>query len=357
MHPKWPRVFSSFVAVAGLVLALAGCHGGGTVSMGNPNGDDSATSLLDKWQRFEDGAPTLRMTSAQVSEAWTAAARKSTHYVAFGPESVGRGADPASADPAPDDRTEPDVRVEAASCPGVCDLARPAGSSIWAFAPVLEHDGVPVAEFKARRTHTVTLEENGEREVPEADTRTTLVDVLSYGGWLDQTEFRVSFSRSCVVGVAGCSETDPVFAVAHVLGFAAGGYSGTTPTGMGSATWTGVMVGMESPEPGSDEASALLQSGRPDVFLGDARIMIDDLTNPHADVFFTGIHNVIEGTSHADMSWENLRVQDDGLFGKPAGEGDGNDSIAGMFTGSRHQEVGGHFQRDGIAGAFGAKRR
>ena len=141
---------------------------------------------------------------------------------------------------------------------------------------MLEHDGIPVAELRARRTHTLTLEENGER-VPEDETTTTLVDVLSYGGWLDHTEFRVSFSRSCVVGVAGCSETDPEFEVAHVQGFAAGVYSGTTPTGMGSATWTGVMIGMESPEPGSDEVSALLRNGQPDVFLGDARIMIDDI--------------------------------------------------------------------------------
>ena len=333
---------------AAVGLAVSGCGGGG--------GDGNGLSILEKWQHFADGNPTLLMTGAQVSKAWTAAARKSTHYVALGPESVGRGADPASAEPASDLGTESDVRVEAARCPGVCDLERPVGSSIWAFAPVLEHGGIPVAELKARRTYTLILEEDGER-VPEDDIQTTLVDVLSYGGWLDRTEFRVSFSRSCVVGVAGCSETDPEFEAAQVQGFAAGVYSGTTPAGMGSATWTGVMIGMESPEPGSGDASALLRNGRPDVFLGDARITIDDLAVPDVDITFTGIHNVSEGSSHDDMSWENLRIQDDGLFGKPAGESDGDGYIAGMFTGSRHQEVGGHFQRDGIAGAFGARRR
>ena len=337
MHSRRLRVVFCAAAVA---LAVSGC---------GASRDGNGLSVSEKWQRFANGNPTLRMTGAQVSEAWTAAAGTSTHYVEFGPESVSRGADPAS-----DDRMDTDVRVEAAPCPGVCDLERPEGTSIWDFAPVLEHAGIPVAEFKARRTHTFTLEENGER-VPEDEIITTLVDVLTYGGWLDQTEFRVSFSRSCVVGVEGCSETDPDFETAHVQGFAAGIYSGTTPTGTGSATWTGVMVGMESPKPGSDEASALLRSGRPDVFLGDARITIDDLTDPDADISFTGIHNVTEGTSHDDMTWQNLRVQDDGLFGKPAG--DGTDYIAGMFTGSRHGEVGGHFQRDGIAGAFGAKRR
>ena len=57
------------------------------------------------------------------------------------------------------------------------------------------------------------------------------------------------------------------------------------------------------------------------------------------------------------MSWENLRIQDDGLFGGLAGERDGNEYIAGMFTGPRHQEVGGEFRRNGIVGAFGAKRQ
>lgn len=339
------RRLEAVFCAAAVALAVSGCSGGSDGGNG--------LSVLEKWQRFADGNPTLRMTGAGVSEGWRAAARKSTHYVNFGPESVGRGGDAPSADPASDVGTKPDVRVEAARCLGVCDLARPAGSSLWIFAPVLEHSGVPVAEFKGRRTHSLTLEENGGR-VPEHDTTTTLVDALSYGGWLHHTEFRVSFSRSCVVGVAGCSETDPEFEAAHVQGFAAGVYSGTTPTGVGSATWRGVMVGMESPEPGSDEASALLASGRPDVFLGDARIAIDDLADPDADVSFTGIHNVTEGTSRDDMSWENLRVRDDGLFGQPAG--DGNGYIAGMFTGSRHQEVGGHFRRDGIAGSFGAKR-
>ena len=344
MHSRRLKVVFCSAAVA---ISVSGC---------GANRDGNGLSLVEKWQRSADGNPTLRMTGAQVSKTWTAAARKSTHYVALGPESVGRGADPASTDPAPDDQMDADVRVEAVPCPDVCEIDRLAGTSIWAFAPVLVHDGIPVAELKVRRTHTVTLEENGER-VPEDEITTTLVDVLSYGGWLDNTDFRVSLSRSCVVGVAGCSETDPEFAVSHVQGFAAGAYSGKTPTGTGPATWTGVMVGMDSPESGSDEASVLLGSGQPDVFLGDARITIDDLADPDADVFFTGIHNVTEGTSHDDMSWENLGVQDDGLFGKRAAESVGNDYIAGMFTGSRHQEVGGHFRRDGIAGTFGAKRR
>ena len=121
---------------------------------------------------------------------------------------------------------------------------------------------------------------------------------------------------------------------------------------MGSATWTGVMVGMESPEPGSEAASAPLRNS-PDVFLGDARITIDNLAAPDVDVSFTNIHNVSEGTRHGDMTWENIPVED-GLFGSIR---DDDEYVSGMFSGPQHQEVVGEFERDNIAGAFGAKRQ
>ena len=337
MHTRWPGV-SSFAAMVALVLS--GCGGGGTVSTGGPDGDGSGDtlSILDKWQRFADRQPTLRMTSAQVSEVWRATARKSTHRVILGP--VGVGAEPASA-----------VQIETDPCsPGECDLERPSGSSIWVFAPVLGHNQVPVAEHQARITQTLPVLEAQET------TQRTLTDVLTYGGWLDYTEFRVSVYRWCTVGAAGCSGTDPDYENGIAFGFMAGRDSGTTPAGVGSATWTGVMVGMESPDPGSDKALDLIRSG-PDVFLGDAWITIDDLAAPDVDVSFTNIYNVTEGTPHDEMSWEHLRVQDGGLFGGLTGQRDGNEYIAGMFTGPRHQEVGGEFRRGGIVGAFGAKRR
>ena len=349
MHSRWPGV-SSLLAVAALAFALSGCGGGGTVSKGVPNGDDNGISLLDNWQRFKDGDPTLRMTSAQVSEAWRSAARKSTHRVILaGPVSVGN--DPGSITPA---ETFPAFPVDVDACsPGDCDFDPPPDST-WAFAPVLEHDGVPVAEFKARFSRTLTLE--AERETD--DEVTDLFDSLTFGGWLDYTHFNVSLTRWCRIGEPGCAETDdtddfdPLYAGGGVLGYMAGSYSGTTPTGVGSATWTGVMVGME------DLASASLQRERPDVFLGDARVVIDDLSAPVVDVLFTNIHNVTEATRHRDMSWEDLPLED-GLFGGVSRESDEEryDHLVGMFTGPGHQEVGGEFRRSGIAGAFGAKRR
>ena len=131
-----------------------------------------------------------------------------------------------------------------------------------------------------------------------------------------------------------------------------GRYSGTTPTGTGSATWTGVMVGM------ADLASTALRRARPDVLLGDATITIDDLADPDVDVLFTNIHNVTEATRQHDMSWEDLPLEN-GLFGEFSRKSDGEhyDYLVGMFTGPGQQEVGGKFLRDGITGGFGARRQ
>ena len=326
MHARSLGV-STFIAVAALALSLSGCGGGG--------GGGNEMPLLEKWQRFESGSPTLRMTSAQVSEAWRSAARRSTDTLTYHYEAPVDGDLQLVVD---DDPCEP----------GDCDLewALQPGNTV-AFAPVLEHNDVPVAKGEGRGSFT---DEDG----------TFLFDFLGYGGWLDHTQFNVSFIRICIAGAPGCSGTDPDYEFAGTTAFVAGNDSGTPPTGMGSATWTGVMVGMESPAPGSAAASALLGGGRPDVFLGEAGITIDDLSNPDVDVSFTDIHNVTEGTRRRDMTWENLHLQDDGLFGGITGMRAGNheyEYIAGMFTGPGHQEVGGEFLRDGIAGSFGAKRR
>ena len=211
LQSRRPRV-SSFAAAAVPAVALSGC-GGGSVSTGAPDGDDSAISLLDSWQRFRDGTPTLRMTNAQVSEAWRSAAGKSTHRVVLA-EPVGVGSDPASSTPV---ETYPALPVDADACsPGECDIDPPPDGT-WAFAPVLEleHNGVPLAHPQRH-----------------------------------------------------------------------------------PGTWRG------------------------------------------------------------DMIRRDLRLED-GLFGAVVWRDGGEryDYLVGMFTGSGHREVGGEFRRDGIAGAFGARRR
>ena len=154
--------------------------------------------------------------------------------------------------------THPAFPADADACsPGECDFDPPPDGT-FAFAPVLEHDDVPLGEFRSRFTRTETLE-------PERGTgygeQTYLFDSLTFGGWLDYTHFNVSVTRWCTVGSPGCVATDetddfePLYAGGGVLGYMAGSYPGTTPTGVGSAAWTGIMVGME------DLASASLLFG------------------------------------------------------------------------------------------------
>ena len=353
------RICAAPVVLAA-ALTVSGCSSSGD---GGGGGGFASLPLADQWQRFQAGNPTLDMTPAEVAEAWRAAVRRSTHFVDLGPESATRAADPAPEPrPAPEPPATP-VRVEAfPNAPSSRDLQPRPGSS-RSFAPVLEHHGIPVAEFKHRFTETTTLEID-RAQTPDDDATTTLVHELGYGGWLDHGEFRVTLSASCALGAPRCSETDPDFAFARATGHMAGRPAGTAPAGVGSATWTGVMVAMaapawsEAPTSADDPAPPVAApDGPPGVWLGDARITIDDLAAPVADVAFTGIHDVTAGTRRDDLRWEDLRIQDDGLFGGRTGAPDGNEYIAGMFTGARHQEVGGHFERDGIAGAFGAKRQ
>ena len=157
--------------------------------------------------------------------------------------------------------------------------------------------GVP-----ARLTETYTLESEWAEDVWQ----TELFDSLTFGGWLDYPHFNASVARSCTVGAPGCTEADDpdmLYAGGGVLGFIAGRYPGTAPTGAGSATWTGIVVGME------DLASASLWRGRPDVLRGDARVVIDDLAAPDVGVVFTNIRNVTEGTRQPDMTWEDLPLE------------------------------------------------
>ena len=115
------------LVVAALVLALSGCGGGGGVSMGAPGGDAGEPSLPDKWRQFEDGAPTLRMTRAQVFDAWRSVARQSTHRVSLAaPVSV--GSDPASPMPSDTSATFPvDATVEHAVLPETRDSVQVGG--------------------------------------------------------------------------------------------------------------------------------------------------------------------------------------------------------------------------------------
>ena len=79
---------------------------------------------------------------------------------------------------------------------------------------------------------------------------------------------------------------------------------------------------------------------------GDARVTAD-FADMDLDVALTGIAGVESGDTYDDMTWEGVAMRD-GAFETPA--------LSGRFFGPGHEEVGGVFDRDGIVGAFGARR-
>lgn len=155
------------------------------------------------------------------------------------------------------------------------------------------------------------------------------------GGWLDYSAFAVDVN-SVVSGVSdGVDLRGTGFAAAYSLGDA----TGTTPA-FGDATWTGTMVGGDTS----------LTANRGNRIIGDATLRFD-LPQNTIDVSFTNIRDIDAGRPHGHITWQNIPVTS-GSFST----GFIGNSIDGRFYGRNHEEVGGVFERNQIAGAFGAKR-
>ena len=303
--------------IAALVaLTLAAACGGGDGGQGS---GEPAESLVKNWQRYLAGNSTLDITAAQARAALVAADARTTHEldsILTCVESPGGTCDPTY--------TVGLYRVPADEQGGT--LAAVDGLTV---TPVLQHGDIPLV--KAEYQFDVEIFE----EVFQGSAQV-------YGGWLDYTLFGT-------VRVSGTETGEDNFIGTQTSAAFSGSASESRPTGTGSATWTGLMAGMEDVE-------AIIHT-EPDVFLGDARITIDDLAAPDADVSFTNIWNVTDQTPQPDMAWSGLSVTNEGVFSDGDYDfGFGNDYIAGAFTGPDHQEVGGEFRKSGIVGSFGAKR-
>ena len=150
----------------------------------------------------------------------------------------------------------------------------------------------------------------------------------SYGGWLDHNAF---FMTALNYYDGPVSDENYAGVIAGALSF--GNDTGSRPVS-GSASWSGAMTGVHS---------GTLQGVN-----GDAALQMD-FDSAEIDVSFTDIRNATTGALHPRMSWSDLAVNSAGRF--TAG-----DSLIGTFYGPDHEEVGGVFERGGIAGAFGARR-
>ena len=154
----------------------------------------------------------------------------------------------------------------------------------------------------------------------------------SYGGWLSHSFFHVHVNTITTRDITISRSWFP-------NAYSAGDATGTNPTAaMGSATWTGAMVGVDI----SDSPRLANRVS------GDAAISIHDLTLPQVDVDFTNIRDEDTGAAHPDMSWSGLDVASGTFNGR---------RLRGQFYGPNHEEVGGVFYRSGILGAFGGVRQ
>ena len=148
----------------------------------------------------------------------------------------------------------------------------------------------------------------------------------------------------------------------HITWFADASHSGPLASPGDTATWSGVMSGVEASPP----------SG-PGAFVhGDSAVTVSGLAagvQVSVDVAFTDIVNGDTAAGIGDMVWRGLPLQgrefgtDSVLFNDGSGyfpdESFGaaaEGRIYGRLYGPGHEEVGGLFHRDGIAGAFAGKR-
>ena len=159
------------------------------------------------------------------------------------------------------------------------------------------------------------------------------LDVYNYGGWMRYNIF-------AAVEVAVTSGAVEGLGLYYGLSVGAASNAPPSPTG-GSATWSGVMVGMDNA--GAD---------RGNVIQGDAGITVD-FDALQADVAFTNVHDLTAGTPRDGNTWNDAPITSQGTFSSANGP---EDTVRGRFYGPGHEEAGGVFEYDGITGAFGASR-
>ena len=163
------------------------------------------------------------------------------------------------------------------------------------------------------------------------------VDVHVYGGWLEHSLFATE-------SVFLKSDLFPDRGATVVLSYSIGYSSGENPSAAeGLARWEGLMLGRDM--------SATASRGQ--VVRGDAGVTVEfEAGAVTADVEFTDIANLETGDSWNDVVWRGLAVENGGF----ARRNGADDTISGRFYGAGKEEVGGIFERDGIAGAFGGRR-
>ena len=118
------------------------------------------------------------------------------------------------------------------------------------------------------------------------------------------------------------------------IAFAMGDTTGRDPTGIGNATWEGIV----------EAASTRTFERR----TGTVQILMSDLSQPRASVDIE-----VDGFRVGPTEWSNLMLDGTGEFGHGT-VADGN-FLQGNFHGPDHEEAYGVFDTQNYTGAFGAK--
>ena len=194
---------------------------------------------------------------------------------------------------------------------GVNDFS---GGSEAFFRPVMQHRGIPLVA----RTSSRTIGGVG-------------VESFGYGGWLDHSAFSVE----------GLTGTSGVFrGISAYYGVSGGIASNSRPTG-GSASWNGVMI-----------ATDVSGAGRENIVQGDAALSID-FSATAVDLSFSNVRDLATGATRRGMTWSDMPVTNAGEFSGTDAQGE----TAGRFYGPAHEEAGGTFTYDDLAGAYGLRRQ
>lgn len=151
----------------------------------------------------------------------------------------------------------------------------------------------------------------------------------SFAGWMNYSFFLLDVNT--IDSGGPLRPMTSTFPHAHSLGSS----TGTNPVG-GSATWVGIMAGAAADDNGFD---GLVE--------GDARVTVNNFSNPAVNVAFTNIRDRRTSAAYGNISWSGVPVSG-GAFSTTG--------LKGRFYGPGHEEVGGVFLRGRISGAFGATR-
>ncbi|MDE0111716.1 MAG: hypothetical protein OXI87_06190 [Albidovulum sp.] len=179
--------------------------------------------------------------------------------------------------------------------------------------------------------------QNGVDVVVESRKYPSGSSTIVYGGWLNYSFFGSQTDKPN-------HPLDPYQGDTIIASYALGYSSGENPSMTdGSAKWFGIMFGRDVSD--SRARGRALQ--------GDAEVIVDfQDDSATASVKFSNIEGIRFRANYNNMEWRELEI-DQGSFGRRVGAGN---YISGQFFGPEEQEVGGIFERNDIAGAFGGVR-